>query len=90
MSEEVIANNLKYLRKKAGYSLQALGDLCCRSKGQMWELERTTANPTLKTAYAISKVLGVDVYAIWPNTVEIVEETITVRRVRMAQPKESR
>lgn len=46
----------------------------------MWTLEKATSNPTLKTAYTIAKVLGVEVTDIWPNTVEIVEETITVRR----------
>jgi DNA-binding XRE family transcriptional regulator len=76
-----LCNNLKSIREKCGYSLQELGDMCGRSKGLMWELEKPSANPTLKTAYALSRVLGVEVTDIWPNTVEIVEETITVRRV---------
>lgn len=74
-------NNLKTLREKSKYSLQELGDVCGRSKAHIWELEKPSANPTLKTAYALSKVLGVEVTDIWPNTVEIIEETITVRRV---------
>lgn len=74
-------NNLKALRKESGCSLQELGDMCGRSKAQMWQLEKPTANPTLKTAYAIAKILGVDVTDIWPNTVEIAETTIVVRRV---------
>lgn len=47
----------------------------------MWELEKSAANPTLRVAYAISKVLGVEVTDIWPNTTDVIEETITVRRV---------
>lgn len=81
LTDVLCGNNLKTLREKCGYSLQTLGDMCGRSKAQMWELEKPGANPTLKTAYAISMVLGVAVTDIWPNTVQIVEETITVRRV---------
>jgi len=75
-------NNLKTLRTAKNLSLQELGDMCGRSKAQMHELEKEFANPTLKTAYAISKVLDVAVTDIWPNNVEIVEETIIVRRIR--------
>lgn len=74
-------NNLKALREAAGLSLQALGDMCGRSKAQMHELEKEFANPTIKTAYALAKVLGKSVYDIWPDRTEIVEEIITVRRV---------
>lgn len=75
-------NTLKQLRNKAGYSLEELGGMCGRSKAHMHELEKATANPTLKTAYSIAKVLDVSVYDIWIDTTEIVEETITVRRIK--------
>lgn len=81
-------NNLKTLREAAGLSLQALGDMCGRSKGQVWELEKESANPTIKTAYAVAKVLGISVYDIWPDQTKIIEEIITVRRVVMHQGSE--
>lgn len=74
-------NNLKKLREERGYSLQDLCEMCAYSKAHMWNLEKSSANPTLRAAYIISKALGVDVTDIWLNTVEITEETITVRRV---------
>lgn len=74
-------NNLKAIRQKQGYSLQKLSELCGHSRSVLWELEQPFANPTLKTAYAIAGVLGVSVTEIWPNTAEIIEETVTIRRV---------
>ncbi len=82
--KESSGNNLKELREKRGYSLQELGDMCGLSKAQLWQLEKPTANPTLKTAYAIAKILGVDITDIWPNTIKIVEEITVVRRVMRA------
>lgn len=79
-------NNLKSLREAADLSLQTLADMCGRSKGQIWELEKDNANPTLSTAYAVAKVLGKSVYDIWTDATEIVEEQIIVRRV-VAKPK---
>lgn len=75
-------NNLKELRKKAGLSLEALGVMTGMSKGHIWELESQRSVPTLLRAYRIATVLGVDVTDVWPNEVEVVTETITVRRVR--------
>lgn len=75
-------SNLKRLRNEAGYTLQQIGDMCRRSKAQMHELESDRANPTLKTAYAVSKVLSIPVEEIWPNEIEIVEETVTIRRIK--------
>ena len=75
-------NNLKKLRTENKFSLQELGDMCGRSKAHMHELEKDSANPTLKTAYSVAKILGVTVYDIWPDTIEVIEETITVRRIK--------
>jgi len=74
-------NRLKELRNAEELSLQQLGDMCGRSKAHIHELEKQGANPTIKTAYMIAKVLDKSVYDIWPDTTEIVEETIIVRRV---------
>ena len=77
-------NNLKALREKANLSLQKLGDMCDVPKPTLHGLEGPKANPTLKTAYRISVVLGVPVTDIWPNTMQFVEEIITVRRLKPA------
>jgi len=76
-----LKNNLKKFRNKAGLSLQKLGDMCQRSKAQLHQLESDDANPTLKTAFMIAKVLDKSVYDIWPDKTKIVEEKIIVRRV---------
>ena len=74
---------LKEFRTEAGYSLQYLGDMCGVTKSHLHELEKNGgSSPTLKTAYAIAKVLDKTVYEIWPDTTEIITETITVRRVK--------
>jgi DNA-binding XRE family transcriptional regulator len=75
-------SNLKKYRNRSGFSLQELGDMCGISKAHVHLLESDKANPTLKNAYAISKILNVAVDDIWPNSIEVVEETKTVRRVK--------
>lgn len=75
-------SNLKQLRQEAGLTLQELGDMCGMSKAHMHDLEKETgSSPKLTSAYAIAKVLGKTVYEIWPDTTEVVEETIIVRRI---------
>lgn len=75
-------NNLKKLRTENKFTLQELGDMCGMSKTHIHRLEKDSANPTLKTAYSLAKILGVTVYDIWPDTIEVIEETITVRRIK--------
>lgn len=76
-------SNLKKFRRKAGITQEELGDMCCISGSIICRLEGVRANPTLSTAYSIAKVLDKSVEEIWPNTVEFVEETITVRRIKV-------
>ena len=76
-----MTNNLKKFRNEAGLSLQGLGDLCCRSKAQLHQLEKSESYCRLDTAYLIAKVLDKSVYDIWPDNTKIVEEKIIVRRV---------
>lgn len=50
----------------------------------MHQLEKESGSiPKISTAYAIAKVFGKTVYDIWPDTTEIIEETIIVRRVNV-------
>lgn len=70
-------SNLRKIRNERGYTLQKLGDLCGVAKPSLWSIENKHSNPTLRTAYRISTVLGVTVYDIWPNetTVEEIKNT---------------
>lgn len=74
-------NYLRAYRQNAGLTLQELGDMAGTSKSHIHAMEKDS-NPTLRLAYAISRVLDAQVYDIWPDTTEIVEETIVVRRVK--------
>ena len=76
-------SKLKEFRKSANLSLQGLGDICGMSKAHLHDLEKESGScPKLSTAYAIANVLGKTVYEVWPDTTEILEETITVRRIK--------
>ena len=76
-------SNLQKIRKEAKLTLQGLGDICGVTKSHLHDLEKETgSSPKISTAYAISNVLGKTVYEIWPDTTEIIEETITVRRIK--------
>jgi len=73
-------NSLKFYRNEAQFSLAGLGDLCGLSKAHIHTLEKGESSPTIKTAYLIANVLNKSVYDIWPDTTEIIEETVTIRR----------
>jgi len=73
-------NNLKELREKAEMSMAALGDATGVTAGAICHLEKGKRSPNLKTAYRLSSLLGKSVYDIWPDTTEIIEETVTIRR----------
>lgn len=72
-------NNLKKIRIEKGLSMQVLGENCGIAKGTIFELEKG-AQPRIMTAYTISKVLDVGIYEIWPDCVEVIEETIVKRK----------
>ena len=79
-------SNLKLFRTDAGYTLQALSDMCGVTKSHLHDLEKESGScPTLKTAYSIACVLDKTVYEIWADTTEVVEETITIRRVKLSE-----
>ena len=78
-------NNLKKFRLSAGYnSLNKLSEACGKSVSYLSDLENGKCCPTLATAYAISNILDQSVYKIWPDKIEIIEETITtkVRKIK--------
>lgn len=60
-------NNLKYYRKKAGYTLEQLGELADIAKSYVYEIENDQKLPGLSIAYRISDIFDVSVYDIFPN-----------------------
>ena len=76
-------NNLKQFRKEARLSLREMVKHGVCGLTNLHQLEKDASNPTLITAYKIATVLNKTVYQIWPDTTEFVEETITVRRVKV-------
>jgi len=76
-------NNLKALRKTNNLTLRELAEASSTSASYLHQLEGEYGNASLEIAYRIACVLGVSVYDIWPDTTEIVEETVTVRRVAL-------
>ena len=83
LTKENRMNNLKSIRESKKLSLEELGSAIGSGKSQIFDLEKQSSNPTIKTAYKIARVLDVSIYEIWPNEIEVVEETITVRRIKL-------
>ena len=79
-------NNLKEFRKERNLTMQELADAAGTCKSYICELQGKDKSPSLKLAYAISKVFDVNVYDIWPNEIEVVEETVVIRRVKQKSP----
>lgn len=81
-------NNMKKFREAASLTLQGLSDICGVTQVHLHNLEKETGScPKLSTAYGIANVLGKTVYEVWPDTTEIVEETIIVRRIKTNNSK---
>ncbi|WKZ27945.1 MAG: helix-turn-helix transcriptional regulator [Candidatus Dojkabacteria bacterium] len=59
VSEIKIKNNLIGMRKKKKLSRAKIAELCGISQGAYFAIEMGRSIPNLKTAYAISKALGV-------------------------------
>jgi len=82
-TEEVMKNPncIHSLRVEASLSLQKLADMCGLTKAHLHQLEHGRSMPNLRTAYAVAKIFDLTVYDIWPDDTQIVEETVTVKRV---------
>lgn len=77
-------NHIKARRKEQGLTLQNVADAVDMAKSRIWELEQQRdISPKLSTAYLISNVLLCSVYDLWPDATETVEETITIKRVKI-------
>ncbi|MEG1303102.1 MAG: XRE family transcriptional regulator [Lachnospiraceae bacterium] len=60
---QVIAGNLKEIRKKKGLSLEQTANLTAISKSMLSQIERAEVNPTISTVYKLSLGLKVPVTA---------------------------
>jgi putative transcriptional regulator len=58
-------SNLKKLRKEAGLTMKELADLASIALSQAHRLEGGKANPTIRTAFRVAKVLNVSIVDIW-------------------------
>lgn len=60
MREELIAENIKTLRKQKNLTLQGLADLTALTKGYLSKIERSKNAPPYSTLNRIAMALGVD------------------------------
>jgi len=77
-------NNLKIIRKKLNTPAKKLAELSGVSSSLICYYEKGEREPLLSTAYKIAAVLDVTVYEIWPPNIEIIEQTITIRKIKEA------
>ena len=69
MNEELIASNVKALRKQNKLTLQELADLTGLTKGYLSKIERSKKAPPYSTLNRIAHALGVDVmYLLTENS----------------------
>lgn len=74
-------NNIKEIRTCKGYTIQELADMAGLSKAYIWGLENKNNSPTIRVAYAISAVLDMDVYDVFPDENEYEDSVIKHRKV---------
>ena len=65
---QIIANNLKDIRKKKGLNLEQTSSLTSISKSMLSQLERGEVNPTISTVYKLALGLKVPVTAFTKDT----------------------
>jgi DNA-binding XRE family transcriptional regulator len=68
-------NNVKTFREEQGLSLSELAMASGLSITTIQRME-TGDCPTLITAYSISKILGKNIYHIWPNELKVIKKTV--------------
>lgn len=61
MSEELIGQNIKMLRKKKGLTLQDLEDATGLTRGYLSKIERSTKAPPYSTVAKVASALGVSI-----------------------------
>lgn len=61
MKEEQLGKNIKFLRKRAGLTLEELAKHIGTSKSYIWEIENDKLKPSVFKAYKLARALGVSV-----------------------------
>lgn len=69
-------NNIKTIREAQGLSVNDLATACNLSPCTILNLESGVTAPNLRTAYGISKILGKNIYHIWPNEMKVVTKSV--------------
>jgi transcriptional regulator with XRE-family HTH domain len=75
MHEELIAENIKTLRKQKKFTLQELADLTGLTKGYLSKIERSKKAPPYSTLNRIAMALGVDAAFLLGERLNISEDT---------------
>lgn len=74
-------NNLKLLRESQGITVRDLAERALVTEGTVRQIESNGPLTHLADAYAISSVLGVSVYDVWPCEIDLEIKTVTIRQV---------
>lgn len=77
----MMKNKLKELRESQGISVRDLSERSNVPQGFIKQMESDDGNVSLKEAYAISAVLGCNVYDIWPFNLDVEVKHVTIRQV---------
>lgn len=77
----MMSNNLKLLRESQGITVRDLSDRSNVPQGFIKQMESDDGAVSLKEAYAISAVLGLNVYDIWPFNLAVEVKHVTIRQV---------
>jgi transcriptional regulator with XRE-family HTH domain len=75
MHEELIAENIKTLRKQKKFTLQELADLTGLTKGYLSKIERSQKAPPYSTLNRIAMALGVDAAFLLGERLNISDDT---------------
>ncbi len=75
MHEELIAENIKTLRKQKKFTLQEMSDLTGLTKGYLSKIERSKKAPPYSTLNRIAMALGVDSAFLLGERLNISEDT---------------
>ena len=75
-------NNLKEIRESADISIRDLHERAGVAQGMIRQIESGGDIISLRDAYAISEVLGVTVYDVWPMMLKVETKEVVVRQVK--------
>lgn len=65
MPERILKSNVRYFRKKRGFSQSELAALSGTTQNTISAMENGCYNPSLLTAYSVSRALKISIYNLW-------------------------